>query len=67
MRKHRERKHQDNISVKYIPPKIPFLYSKTGINMDMHSFLFLLSKIDCGYLLEPPRRGGPNVYPLSMF
>ena len=23
--------------------------------------------IDCGYLLEPPRRGGSNGYPQSMF
>ena len=23
--------------------------------------------IDCGYSLEPPRRGGSNEYPLSMF
>ena len=30
-------------------------------------FLFLLQNIDCGYSLEPPRRGGSNVYPQSMF
>ena len=46
-------------------------------------FLFLPQNIDCGYLLEPPRRvpqnidcgdllepprrGGSNVYPQSMF
>ena len=35
--------------------------------------LFLLLNIDCGYSLEPPRRGGSNgrggynVYPQSMF
>ena len=29
--------------------------------------LFLLQNIDCGYSLEPPRRGGSNVYPQSMF
>ena len=23
--------------------------------------------IDCGYLFEPPRRGGSNEYPQSMF
>ena len=28
---------------------------------------FLLQNIDCGYSLEPPRRGGSNVYPQSMF
>ena len=30
-------------------------------------FLFLLQNIDCVYSLEPPRRGGSNVYPQSMF
>ena len=30
-------------------------------------FLFLLQNIDCGYSLEPPRRGGSNLYPQSMF
>ena len=30
-------------------------------------FLFLLRNIDCGYSLEPPRRGGSNEYPQSMF
>ena len=30
-------------------------------------FLFLLQNIDCGYMLEPPRRGGSNEYPQSMF
>ena len=30
-------------------------------------FLFLLKNIDCGYPLEPPRRGGSNEYPQSMF
>ena len=30
-------------------------------------FLSFAQNIDCGYLLEPPRRGGSNVYPQSMF
>ena len=30
-------------------------------------FKFLLKNIDCGYSLEPPRRGGSNEYPQSMF
>ena len=29
-------------------------------------YLFLLKSIDCGYSLEPPRRGGSNEYPQSM-
>ena len=31
------------------------------------SFLFLLKNIDCGYALEPPRRGGSNEYPNLCF
>ena len=29
--------------------------------------LIFAQNIDCGYTLEPPRRGGSNVYPQSMF
>ena len=34
-----------------------------------NSYIFHISaqNIDCGYLLEPPRRGGSNEYPQSMF
>ena len=30
-------------------------------------FLFALKNIDCEYALEPPRRGGSNAYPQSMY
>ena len=30
-------------------------------------FLIFALNIDCGYTLEPPRRGGSNEYPRSMF
>ena len=30
-------------------------------------FLISAQNIDCGYSLEPPRRGGSNEYPQSMF
>ena len=30
-------------------------------------FYISAQNIDCGYSLEPPRRGGSNVYPQSMF
>ena len=30
-------------------------------------FHISVQKIDCGYSLEPPRRGGSNEYPQSMF
>ena len=36
---------------------------------DKNSYIFHISaqNIDCGYSLEPPRRGGSNEYPQSMF
>ena len=36
---------------------------------DKNSNIFHISaqNIDCGYSLEPPRRGGSNEYPQSMF
>ena len=30
-------------------------------------FFIFAQNIDCGYSLEPPRRGGSNEYPQSMF
>ena len=30
-------------------------------------FLIVAQNIDCGYTLEPPRRGGSNEYSKSMF
>ena len=36
-------------------------------NLKTLFFLLLLKDIDCGYSLEPPRRGGSNEYPESMF
>ena len=30
-------------------------------------FLIFAQNVDCGYTLEPPRRGGSNEYPQSMF
>ena len=34
-------------------------------NVDI--FLIFAQNIDCGYTLEPPRRGGSNEYPQSLF
>ena len=44
--------YQDNMSVCFIPPYTPLLYSKTGVYRGIHFFLFLLQNIDCGYSLE---------------
>ena len=44
-----------------------FYIAKLGYAGVYLFFLFLLQNIDCGYSLEPPRRGGSNMYPKSMF
>ena len=49
------------------PLKPHFYIAKLGYAGVYLFFLFLLQNIDCGYSLEPPLRGGSNVYPQSMF
>ena len=44
-----------------------FIQENWGLQGYTLFFLFLLKNIDCGYSLEPPRRGGSNEYPQSMF
>ena len=48
--------------MKILPPK-------NEKNQRKNSDIFHVSgqNIDCGYSLEPPRRGGSNEYPQSMF
>ena len=43
--------------------------TKKGKFFDKNSDISHISaqNIDCGYSLEPPRRGGSNEYPQSMF
>ena len=49
------------------PFKPHFYIAKLGYEGVYLFFLFLLQNIDCGYSLEPPQRGGSNVYPQSIF
>ena len=56
------RKHACSNIWKISPPKTESFQIKNLI-----FFIFLLKTIDCGYSLEPPRRGGSNEYPQSMF
>ena len=46
-----------------------FHLQKTEIFQVKNSDIFhiFIQNIDCGYSLEPPRRGGSNEYPQSMF
>ena len=55
------RKHAYSNILKILPPKNENFQIK---NSDIFTFLL---KTDCGYSLEPPRRGGSNEYPQSMF
>ena len=49
--------------LKILPPK------NENFQINKKSDIFHISdqNIDCGYSLEPPRRGGSNRYPQSMF
>ena len=56
------RKHAYSNIQKILPPKNENFQIK---NSDI--FHISAQNIDCGYSLEPPRRGGSNEYPQSMF
>ena len=56
------RKHAYSNILKISPPKTESFQIK---NSDI--FHISAQNIDCGYSLEPPRRGGSNEYPQSMF
>ena len=49
------------------PRKPQFYIVKLGFTGVYIIFLIFAQKIDCGYPLEPPHRGGSNEYPQSMF
>ena len=56
------RKHAYSNILKILPPKNEnFQIKKSDI------FHISAQNINCGYSLEPPRRGGSNEYPQSMF
>ena len=56
------RKHAYSTKLKILPPKNEnFQIKNSGI------FHISAQNIDCEYSLEPPRRGGSNEYPQSMF
>ena len=58
--------HYENMPMQYT---VMFLALKIE-NFQLKNFgifLFFAHNIDCGYTLEPLRRGGSNEYPQSMF
>ena len=56
------RKHAYSNILKILPPQNENFHIK---NSDI--FQISARNIDCGYLFEPPRRGGSKEYPQSMF
>ena len=52
---------------KFDPLKPHFYIVKLGFTGVYIIFLISARNIDCGYSLEPPRQGGSNEYPQSMF
>ena len=58
--------HHENIPI-FDPLKPHFYIVKLGFTGVDIIFLISIQNIDCGYSLEPPRRGGSNEYPQSMF
>ena len=54
---HSKRNHYENVPIQ--------IYWKVSDKIDI--FHISAKNIDSGYSLEPPRRGGSNEYPLSMF
>ena len=62
---------RQNITETYLynfdPLKPHFYIVKLGFTGVYIIFLISAQNIDCGYSLEPPRRGGSNEYPQSMF
>ena len=56
------RKHVYSNILKLLAPKNENFQIKNSDNFHVSA-----QNIDCGYSLEPPRGGGSNEYPLSMF
>ena len=50
------------MSVKYIPPQ-----TQLGFTGVLLFSILLIQSIDGEYSLEPPRQGGSNLYPQTMF
>ena len=58
-------KHYENTPIqiyRILPPKTEHFQIKIS-----HILHISAQNIDCGYSLEPPRRGGSNEYPQSIF
>ena len=59
-------RHYDNMPMQYTEIFSPVKIENFQWKM-FDIFLIFAQNIDCGYTLEPPRRGRSNEYPQSMF
>ena len=57
--------HYENTPMQYT--EMIFVLEVKIFSGFFYIFLIFAQNIDCGYSLEPPRQGGSNVYPQSMF
>ena len=58
--------HYENLPMQYT--KIFFQFKNRKFSSEkIDIFLIFAKNIDCGYTIEPPRRGGSNEYLQSMF
>ena len=62
----RTRLHYENMPMQY-KEIFKVVKNKKFPLKNFDIFLIFAQNIDCGYTLEPPRRGGSNEYPQSMF
>ena len=58
--------YYENMSMQYTEILLALKIKKIQLKT-FDIFLIFAQNIDCGYALEPPRRGGSNAYPQSMF
>ena len=58
--------HQENMSETCIALNPTFIWQTWGMQGYIFFLLDLLQHVDCGYSLEPHRRGGSNVYTQSV-
>ena len=59
-------KHYENMPMQYA--EILKVVKNENCHLKIFDiFLIFAQNIDCGYTLEPPRRGGSNEYPQSRF
>ena len=56
-----------NHTLRKLAPAIYKEFLKNFLLKNLDIFLIFAQNIDCGYTLEPPRRGGSNEYAQSMF